>query len=152
MSFTTSLVRASASVSACPVRFISASLAPIHFSSDAKFSAAAEAVLTAVSDAVEDAIESLPDSAADVTHSGGVVSLAVGDGRTFILNKQSAAREIWLSSPVSGPTHYVPCGDESASPSSISWINSQPSVVPDLIDKLRLELSATLGSKVDISL
>ena len=42
----------------------------------------------------------------DVDINGDILNLITQDG-TFVINKQSSVKEIWLSSPVSGPYHFL---------------------------------------------
>lgn len=41
----------------------------------------------------------------DVDSQGDILNLETSKG-IYVINKQSAAKEIWLSSPVSGPYHF----------------------------------------------
>ncbi|XP_052756058.1 frataxin homolog, mitochondrial [Galleria mellonella] len=44
---------------------------------------------------------------ADVTYSDGVLTVFLGaDYGTYVINRQSPNKQIWLSSPVSGPKRY----------------------------------------------
>ncbi|EQC39087.1 hypothetical protein SDRG_03295 [Saprolegnia diclina VS20] len=52
-----------------------------------------------------DGIEAiLPD--ADITLSQGVLTINLGEDGTWVLNKQGPNRQIWWSSPVSGPKRF----------------------------------------------
>lgn len=42
----------------------------------------------------------------DVESDGGVVRLTLSDGSGYVINTQTPNRQIWLSSPVSGPWRY----------------------------------------------
>lgn len=42
----------------------------------------------------------------DVDMNGDILSLIIQRG-VFIINKQSFTKEIWLSSPISGPYHFL---------------------------------------------
>ncbi|KHJ75489.1 frataxin [Oesophagostomum dentatum] len=43
----------------------------------------------------------------DVTHAMGVLTVVVSkDVGTYVINKQSPNRQLWLSSPISGPKRY----------------------------------------------
>ena len=42
----------------------------------------------------------------DVDINGDILNLITEDG-TFVINKQSSTKEIWLSSPVTGPYHFL---------------------------------------------
>jgi frataxin len=53
-------------------------------------------------------LEELQDSRADieVEYAAGVLSLSYGTVGTYVINKQPPNKQIWLSSPVSGPSRY----------------------------------------------
>ncbi|KAH6560898.1 hypothetical protein BASA62_010181 [Batrachochytrium salamandrivorans] len=59
---------------------------------------------------LQDVLEELGDSIElkgfDVVYSSGVLSLKLGHLGTFVINKQPPTKQIWLSSPVSGPKRY----------------------------------------------
>ncbi|KAJ3089140.1 Mitochondrial chaperone Frataxin [Quaeritorhiza haematococci] len=42
----------------------------------------------------------------DVTYSSGVLTLKLGEPGTYVINKQPPNKQIWLSSPISGPKRY----------------------------------------------
>ena len=42
----------------------------------------------------------------DIDLNDGILTLFTNSG-TFVINKQSAVKEIWLSSPISGPYHFA---------------------------------------------
>lgn len=50
-----------------------------------------------------------PGGEIDLDLNDGILTLITEKG-IFVINKQSAAREIWLSSPVSGPYHFAYTG------------------------------------------
>jgi len=57
-------------------------------------------------------------SGADVTLSDGVLTVYLGpDIGTYVINKQSPNKQIWLSSPISGPARFdhCPAGHQSGS-------------------------------------
>jgi iron donor protein CyaY len=47
----------------------------------------------------------------DIDGQDGMLSVKLEDGRTFVISRHTAARELWLSSPVSGGHHFRPVGD-----------------------------------------
>ena len=49
----------------------------------------------------------------------GVLNVEVGTLGTFVLNKQAPNRQLWVSSPISGPLRYDLCT------SSKAWVNSR---------------------------
>eukprot|EP00955_Chlamydomonas_euryale_P000194 2077-Chlamydomonas_euryale.AAC.9 len=67
----------------------------------------ADTLLDMLHDAFEEYIEDLGLDGGDVEYSQGVLTVKVGGGHgTFVLNKQTPNRQIWLSSPVSGPLRF----------------------------------------------
>mmetsp|Transcript_10647 Transcript_10647/g.20631 ORF Transcript_10647/g.20631 Transcript_10647/m.20631 type:complete len:129 (+) Transcript_10647:4546-4932(+) len=42
----------------------------------------------------------------DIVHAEGVVTLKCASSKTFVINKQSPNKQLWLSSPFSGPKRY----------------------------------------------
>ena len=66
-------------------------------------------------DDILDKLEVIEDSMEgfEVNASGdGVIHVIVADKGTWVLNKQTPSRQIWLSSPITGPTHYKMVDDE----------------------------------------
>ncbi|KAI8321765.1 Frataxin [Martensiomyces pterosporus] len=54
----------------------------------------------------------LPDY--DIEYSSGVLTLKLGAKGTYVINKQPPNKQIWLSSPVSGPERYDFDADQGA--------------------------------------
>lgn len=56
----------------------------------------------------EEIIESVQSlKGADITYSDGVLTVALGASYgTYVINRQTPNKQIWLSSPVSGPKRY----------------------------------------------
>lgn len=78
----------------------------------------------------------------DLTLSDGVLTVNLGDPGTYVINKQTPNRQIWLSSPLSGPKRYDFIGD--------AWVYSHE---PDrtLHELLSNELTNVFRQKVDFS-
>ena len=70
---------------------------------DSEFSTKVNVVLDYI---VSDIEEQDPDGTIDIDINDGILNLVTDKG-VFVVNKQSAAQEIWLSSPISGPYHFV---------------------------------------------
>lgn len=105
---------------------------------DATFETLAEAALQAVSDRLE---ESDADNL-DVDFDEGVLTIEVDDGGTYLLNKHAPLKQIWLSSPRSGASHYAYDAD------SGRWISTRDST--DLLQLLAVEMAQVTG--VDVRL
>jgi len=71
----------------------------------------------------------------------GVLTLSLGHHGTYVLNKQAPNRQIWSSSPVSGPIRY-------------DWIDGNWIYKRDgseLFEQFSQELSELLGMQVTLS-
>lgn len=67
-----------------------------------EFSKIAETTIAYIADTIE---EQDKEASIDVDLQGDILNLDTDKG-IYVINKQSAAKEIWLSSPVSGPYHF----------------------------------------------
>uniref|UniRef100_A0A8D9BSM3 ferroxidase n=1 Tax=Cacopsylla melanoneura TaxID=428564 RepID=A0A8D9BSM3_9HEMI len=78
----------------------------------------------------------------DVTYGDGVLTVNFGDPYgTYVINRQSPNKQIWLSSPTSGPKRYdYDVGNN-------AWVYKYDT--KSLHDLLQEEISAIIGSKLD---
>lgn len=104
--------------------------------SDTAFEAAARATLEACLDAVEEA------GIFDADLEGGVLTINSPGGKTWVLNKHGPMRQLWLSSPFSGASHY------DLNPEGRTWRDTRGG--PPLESRFARELSDASGRKVDI--
>mmetsp|Transcript_12171 Transcript_12171/g.17618 ORF Transcript_12171/g.17618 Transcript_12171/m.17618 type:complete len:252 (+) Transcript_12171:20-775(+) len=92
------------------IHFSSSSTAPssgqYHFSSESAFHNAANETLEAIQDAIECVLDDNNEKDVDVNYSDGVLTMSLGIHGTWVLNKQTPNRQIWWSSPLSGPRRY----------------------------------------------
>ncbi|XP_073835591.1 frataxin [Musca autumnalis] len=65
-----------------------------------------------------ESVEAIPDS--DLEYSDGVLTVKLGKHGTYVINRQTPNRQIWLSSPTSGPKRYDFVGE--ASGVSGKWV------------------------------
>lgn len=79
--------------------------------SESNFSERAGETLESLGDAMTEACDALP--AFDAEFAQGVLTVRLGRGGTYVLNTQTPNRQIWLSSPVSGPYRYYFDADSS---------------------------------------
>lgn len=99
-----------------------------------------EAVSQAMLDLTErcEAIEELIDSADfDVTEKDGVFTMKLGSKGTYVINKQTPTRQLWFSSPVSGPKRY------NYDIKTKKWRNNKDG--HDMYDLLTKEIQSLLG-------
>lgn len=105
----------------------------------AQFSREAEELLQELGDKVSESVQKTAD--VDVEFSQGVLSLKFFNG-VFVLNTQTPNRQIWLSSPISGPARYY------YDVESGRWRNTRDNHL--LEDRLRQDLRAFTGHDVEI--
>lgn len=106
--------------------------------SDSAFEQAALKVLEACLDTIEDA------DALEAELTGGILTVEAGDGRTWVLNKHAPMRQLWLSSPVSGASHY------DYDPAAKSWRDTRSG--PPLAERLAAELTEAAGRNLEFVL
>lgn len=111
--------------------------------SEAVYDKLADETLDALAEYFEDlADEGITGSDYDVVFSSGVLTIKVGgDHGTYVINKQTPNRQIWLSSPTSGPKRYDWTGER--------WVYSHDGVA--LHELLSKEFAVIFKSKMDLS-
>lgn len=73
---------------------------------EAQYHQLADHTLEDLLDRLEVYLEGLDLDEADIEYSQGVLTMKLGRLGTYVLNKQTPNRQIWMSSPVSGPVRY----------------------------------------------
>ncbi len=73
----------------------------------------------------------------DLSTSQGVLTLRLGQKGTYVLNKQTPNRQVWWSSPLSGPRRYA------WSAAAGAWVNTRDGAC--LLRTLRDELKGLTG-------
>jgi frataxin len=76
------------------------------FQTESDFHSAADATLLGIQDAVEEALEEKGVPEFEVTFASGVLNLVFPPHGTWVINKQTPNRQLWWSSPISGPRRY----------------------------------------------
>ncbi|PNH09606.1 Frataxin, mitochondrial [Tetrabaena socialis] len=76
----------------------------------------------------------------DVEYSQGVLNVKLGKLGTFVINKQTPNRQIWLSSPVSGPFRF--------DYSDGRWLYSRDG--RDLVRLLQAEITGLVGAELKL--
>ena len=77
----------------------------------------------------------------DVDLQGGILTIELATGGQYVINKHAPNRQIWLSSPVSGASHF---GHEPGR----GWISTRGGAV--LHELLAQELSAATGTRISL--
>lgn len=119
--------------------------------SEADFTRVADATLAAIESAVSAAEDPLSracadddnDDGLDISTSQGVLTLRLGAKGTFVLNKQTPNRQIWWSSPISGPKRY------NWDASRGRWVNTRDG--HDMLTALHAELLKLTGVDVGVN-
>ena len=65
----------------------------------------------------------------DIEELGELIKITINDGRVFVINRQVPIEQVWLSSPVSGPTHFNYIEKD------LKWVSEDGKEIFDLIEK-----------------
>ena len=77
------------------------------FQSEAEFHSVADETLDDIQDAMEELFEEIRgDDEMEVNVASGVLTLSLPPHGTWVINKQTPNRQLWWSSPISGPRRY----------------------------------------------
>lgn len=79
---------------------------------------------------------------ADVDLEAGILNIELDDGGTYIINKHAPNKQIWMSSPKSGATHYDLVEETNR------WIGTRDQA--DLHSRLADEIQQLTGIKVEL--
>jgi len=74
--------------------------------SEAMYHKEADHTLDVLFEEFERLVEDLGINDGDIELSQGVLTLKLGPMGTYVINKQTPNKQLWLSSPVSGPVRY----------------------------------------------
>nr|XP_027195449.1 frataxin homolog, mitochondrial-like [Dermatophagoides pteronyssinus] len=62
--------------------------------------------LDSLNDHFEQFFEQIDDKNCDITFNNDVLTVSLGSKGVYVINRQTPNRQIWLSSPISGPKRY----------------------------------------------
>ncbi|KAG6334923.1 hypothetical protein ID866_4165 [Astraeus odoratus] len=73
-----------------------------------------DATMAALLERLEELLDDIGNNDMEVDYHSGVLTLNLGPHGTYVINKQPPNKQIWLSSPISGPKRYdyVPATDD----------------------------------------
>jgi len=114
------------------------------FLQQSEYDALADAAMEGLLDRLQDILDSHGDSSLEVEYNSGVITLDLGQRGTYVINKQPPNKQIWLSSPVSGPKRF---NFDSA---TSQWVDSRNGELLETL--LNGELGASLGVECGIDL
>jgi len=95
-------------------------------------------------ESLENLLDGLGRSNYEVEYHSGVLTLVLGDKGTYVINKQPPNKQIWLSSPFSGPKRYDYSGEAD------DWVYLRDSQA--MGELLNDELGRILEQDVDLRL
>ncbi|KAI1797682.1 Frataxin [Ganoderma leucocontextum] len=103
-----------------------------------------DATMEKMLESLENLLDELGESEYEVDYGSGVLTLKLGTHGTYVINKQPPNKQIWLSSPFSGPKRY------DYTPEQDGWVYSRDG--RSLSELLNQELGEVFGRKVDLGL
>jgi frataxin len=103
---------------------------------ESRFATLADGTLEHVADVLDEVLGDI----VDVEYQHGVLTITLAGGGQYVVNKHGPMRQIWLSSPVSGASHYDWADGE--------WRATRSSAL--LLQLLAEELSAKTGRVVEL--
>ena len=101
---------------------------------DEIFETIAEKTLNMLLDRIDDAL----GDAFDVDLNGGILNIELENGAQYVINKNAPNYEIWMSSPLSGASHYYLDDDQK------TWVDTRSG--EKFFEKLAQELSQSAES------
>lgn len=69
---------------------------------ESRFATLADHTLEHIADVLDEAL----GDQLDVDYQHGILTITLGNGGQYVINKHGPMRQIWLSSPVSGACHF----------------------------------------------
>lgn len=108
-----------------------------------KFHKLADETIHYLLDKLEEYGDSQQMDGFDIDYGNQVLTLRLGDLGTYVVNKQTPNRQIWLSSPVSGPSRF----DWDATTNS--WVYRRTGA--NLMQLLEKEVGELCGTPVELS-
>lgn len=99
--------------------------------------------LDALCDASEAVLEAADDDDYEINLDSGVLSLSLGARGSYVLNKQVPNRQIWWSSPLSGPMRYHWRGERE------QWVNVRDESMDDLTTQYAKEFQQLTSLRIE---
>jgi frataxin len=77
-----------------------------NFNSEGDYHIVADETLETIQDSIEEALEEANIHDFDVNLASGVLTISMPPHGTWVINKQTPNKQLWWSSPISGPRRY----------------------------------------------
>mmetsp|Transcript_22269 Transcript_22269/g.56657 ORF Transcript_22269/g.56657 Transcript_22269/m.56657 type:complete len:202 (-) Transcript_22269:128-733(-) len=124
------------------LRGFSEELRVVHAAlTEGQYHAVADATMDALHDKLEAFVEEQDIDGSDVEYGQGVLTVKLGRHGTYVINKQTPNRQIWLSSPVSGPFRFDWVPGQGSSQGTWQYYRDRR----ELVSQLREEIEKLLG-------
>lgn len=104
---------------------------------ESRFATLADSLLERIADVVDEAL----GDEIDAELRGGILTLTIESGGQYVINKHAPNREIWMSSPASGATHFRHVDGD--------WVSTRDPGAR-LAEMLAAELKARFGVVVEL--
>ena len=115
---------------------------------ESNFSQKANEYLETLGEKLESCADEEIEEDVECDYSDGVLTISLGRGRgTYVLNKQAPNRQIWWSSPISGPHRFEEEGER--------WVDArrgEKDCLDDLETKLKSEWGKLFKGKKELRL
>ncbi|KAJ8768426.1 hypothetical protein K2173_021579 [Erythroxylum novogranatense] len=110
---------------------------------ESEFHKLADSTIHALQEKLEEYGDSVQIEGYDVEYGNEVLTLKLGDSGTYVLNKQTPNRQLWLSSPISGPSRFD--WDQNAG----TWVYRRTKA--NLFKVLESELEKLCGEPIELA-
>lgn len=104
---------------------------------ETRFHSLADDILERMADAIDEAL----GDKIDVDFEHGILNMKLPGGGVYVINKHGPMRQIWMSSPASGASHFDHTDD--------GWVATRPPH-GELVAMVVSELKAQFGVEVEI--
>lgn len=108
-----------------------------------EFHKLADEILNYIQEKVDELGEEHDIEGFDTDHAEGVLTIRLGTSGTYVINKQTPNRQIWLSSPVSGPARFDWDGENHC------WVYRRTK--SEMLSLLEKELHELFGASVSLA-
>ena len=107
-------------------------------SRESNFSQKANGYLETLGEKLETWADESSEEEVECEYSDGVLTISLGAQRgTYVLNKQALNKQIWWSSPISGPHRFEEDGER--------WVDARRGEAKDCLDDLETKLTKEWG-------
>ena len=107
-------------------------------SGESNFSRKANGYLETLGEKLETWADESSEEEVECEYSDGVLTISLGAQRgTYVLNKQAPNKQIWWSSPISGPHRFEEDGER--------WVDARRGEAKDCLDDLETKLTKEWG-------